>query len=143
MALELKFRRINHPVQCSVNGCKSRDTYMVNRGSGRDDPVHLCGDCIAEIALKYAERIGAERARVVFGRIFELICDNLSGIEILGIMKPAETANAENNTAPAEENAVNMNANEAEAAGQTAEKAEDKAVAQTAKKAKPKKDGGE
>ncbi|MBE6599122.1 MAG: hypothetical protein E7638_06750 [Ruminococcaceae bacterium] len=68
----MKVRKLTRRHICSVNKCRNRDTYLVHRGTDvNHQPLYLCEDCIKEIALGYAETVGVEKARVVFGALLE------------------------------------------------------------------------
>lgn len=95
MAYEMHGEKLHRTVQCAVNLCRNRDTFVFYRG--RDfglNPMHICRDCLRDILREYIRMDGAEAA-------WELLGDVVS--EIIPAEAPAEEAEPAEQTAPAEE----------------------------------------
>lgn len=91
----MKGKRQRRRMECSMNRCGSRDTYMFHRGDDVNrNPLHLCADCIRDIVWKYVDLVGEAEAYTLFG---ELV-DRITPKDAL-----AETAEETIEDAPAEE----------------------------------------
>lgn len=54
MAYEMHGEKLHRTVQCAVNLCRNRDTFVFYRG--RDfglNPMHICRDCLRDILREY------------------------------------------------------------------------------------------
>lgn len=70
MAYDMRGEKLHRNVQCSMNMCRSRDTFVFYRG--RDfgqTPLHLCRDCIRGILAEYIRLDGAEAAYALLGDV--------------------------------------------------------------------------
>lgn len=87
MAYKMSAKRLRRPVQCGMDHCRSRDTYLFYKGSeiGKN-PIHLCGECIRDIVTGYIALAGAETALGVLS-------------PVLDALKPVEEPAAEEVTA--------------------------------------------
>lgn len=64
MAYEMNGKRLRRPIQCVMEHCKKRDTYLFHRGSEYGlYPIHLCSDCIRDIVDRYIDLAGVDEAR--------------------------------------------------------------------------------
>lgn len=72
--LKIRMRKLARRHQCSVSGCRSRDTYLISR---RDDvngsPLYMCSQCIKDIfsSLSEFEKAEAEKQKKVEAEIEE------------------------------------------------------------------------
>lgn len=74
MAYPMHVEKSRRSIQCSVNTCRNRDTYLFYRG--RDfgtHPMHLCGECVHDILEQFVGAVGAEAA-------YALLADVVDGI---------------------------------------------------------------
>ena len=70
MAYDMRGEKLHRNVQCSMNMCRSRDTFVFYRG--RDfgqTPLHLCRDCIRGILTEYIRLDGVEAASALLGDV--------------------------------------------------------------------------
>lgn len=99
MAYEMHGEKLHRTVQCAVNLCRNRDTFVFYRG--RDfgmNPMHLCRDCLRDILREYIRMDGASAAWELLGDVVsEIIPEEAEEAE------PAEEAEQAEQTAPAEE----------------------------------------
>lgn len=64
MAYEMNGKRLRRPIQCVMEHCRKRDTYLFYKGGEYGlYPIHLCPDCIRDIVDRYIDLAGVDDAR--------------------------------------------------------------------------------
>ena len=74
MAYPMNAERSRRGVQCVVNTCRGRDTYLFFRGRdyGRT-PMNLCTECIHDIVEQFVKVAGAEEAYALLADVVDKI----------------------------------------------------------------------
>lgn len=74
MAYPMHVEKSRRSIQCSVNTCRNRDTYLFFRGRDYGShPMHLCGECVHDILEQFVGVVGAEAAYALLADVVERI----------------------------------------------------------------------
>lgn len=71
--LKLRLYSTGRWAECSTEKCRDRNTYIIHRGGLGFHPMFLCEDCIREIAEQYVMHVGADKARMTFAGLMQML----------------------------------------------------------------------